>query len=223
MFTVSNGWKQAYPGAHFGVLIMKNVCNPSEHPELDSVKRELEADLRALFKDRSELKLLEPIRAYREYYKRFNKTYHVLQQLESVIFKDKPIPAVSALVESMFIEELRNSLLTAGHDWDLITEPITLDIAAGDENYTRMNGQNQIVKPSDMIVRDAKGIISSLIYGPDQRTRISRSTQNVFFTVYGVPGIGEMPVLQHLQGIEANVRVFAPLASTYLLKVYIAD
>ncbi len=223
MFTVSDDWRQTYPGAHFGILVIKNVCNPPQHPGLDNAKRELEADLRALFKDRSELKLLEPIRAYRQYYKQFNKTYHVLQQLDSVIFKSKPIPTVSALVESMFIEELRNSLLTAGHDLDLVEEPITLDVAVGHEDYTRLNGQNQIVKPKDMIIRDSKGIISSLIYGPDQRTRITHSTKNVLFTVYGVPGIGERPVTQHLQGIEANVRIFAPLASTDILKVYAAD
>jgi DNA/RNA-binding domain of Phe-tRNA-synthetase-like protein len=223
MFTVTSNWKQMYPGAHLGVLVMKNVANPSQHPKLDLVKRELEADLRALFKDRSELKLVEPIRAYRSYYSRFDKTYHVLQQLESVIFKGKQIPAVSALVECMFIEELRNSLLTAGHDFDLVKAPVTLDVATKDEHYTRLNGQDQTVKPDDMIIKDSIGIISSLIYGPDQRTRITHSTHNVLFTVYGVPGIGSKIVTQHLEGIEANVKIVAPEASTDLLKIYGTD
>jgi len=223
MLTVTSNWKQTYPGAHFGVLVMKNVCNPPQHPGLDLVKRELEADLRVLFRDRSELKLLDSIKAYQSYYKHFNKTYHVLQQLESVIFKKKPIPTVSAIVECMFIEELRNSLLTAGHDLDLVNAPVTLDIATGDEDYTRLNGRDQIVKPEDMIVKDLKGVISSLIYGPDQRTRITHSTCNVLFTVYGVPGIGEKMVTQHLQGIETNVKIIAPQASTDILKVYGSD
>lgn len=223
MFTVTSNWKQTYPGAHLGILVMKNVCNPTQHPKLDLVKRELEADLRALFTDRSELKLLEPVRAYRNYYSRFDKTYHVLQQLESVIFKGKPIPAVSALVECMFIEELRNSLLTAGHDFDLVKAPVTLDVARDDEHYTRLNGQDQAVKPNDMIIKDSMGIISSLIYGPDKRTRITHSTHNVLFTVYGVPGISAKMVTQHLEGIEANVKVVSPEASTDLLKVYGTD
>jgi DNA/RNA-binding domain of Phe-tRNA-synthetase-like protein len=223
MFTVTSNWKQMYPGAHLGVLVMTNVANPPQHPKLDLVKRELEADLRALFKDRSELKLVEPVRAYRIYYSRFDKTYHVLQQLESVIFKGKPIPAVSALVECMFIEELRNSLLTAGHDFDLVRAPVTLDVAREDEHYTRLNGQDQTAKPDDMIIRDSIGIISSLIYGPDQRTRITHSTHNVLFTAYGVPGISAKMVTQHLEGIEANVKVVAPEASTDLLKIYGTD
>lgn len=220
MLTATNEWKQSYPDAHFGILVMRNVANPDQHPELNRIKMELEADLRALFKDRKELKLLEPIRAYQNYYKKFNKTYHVLQQLDSVVFKYRPIPIVAALVESMFIEELRNSLLTAGHDLDLVETPIWLDSARGDENYKRLNGQNQIVKPKDMILKDSKGVISSLIYGPDQRTKITRTTSNVLFTVYAVPGIGRNMIIQHLQGIEANVKIIAPQASTYLLKIY---
>ncbi|MCX5874183.1 MAG: phenylalanine--tRNA ligase beta subunit-related protein [Deltaproteobacteria bacterium] len=223
MLTVTNNWKKTYPGAHCGILVMNNVSNPLQHAGLDRVKREIEADLRALFKDRSELKLLEPIRAYQSYYKEFNKTYHVLQQLESVIFKGKPIPTVSALVESMFIEELRNLLLTAGHDLDSVEAPVTLDVAKGDEDYTLINGRDQIVKPRDMILKDLKGVISSVLYGPDQRTRITPSTSNVLFVVYAVPGISEKMVTQHLQGIEANVKIIAPQAFTYILKVYGTD
>ena len=120
MFRVSADWKRAYPGAHVGILAMRNVINPSRHPELDQQKEELETDLRTLFKEPDSLKSLGPIKAYQAYFKRFKKTYHVFQQLESVIFKGKPIPQVAALVEAMFMEELRNTLLTAGHDLDVV-------------------------------------------------------------------------------------------------------
>ncbi len=38
MFRVSADWKRAYPGAHVGILAMRNVINPSRHPELDQQK-----------------------------------------------------------------------------------------------------------------------------------------------------------------------------------------
>ena len=60
------------------------------------------------------------IQAYAAYYERFNKTYHVQLQLESVALKGKSIPRVSALVEAMFMAELENLLLTAGHDLDVV-------------------------------------------------------------------------------------------------------
>lgn len=223
MLTVTNDWKQTYPGAHFGMLVMRDVSNPTLHAGLDRVKAELESELRARFKDRSELKLLEPVRAYQTYYKKFDKTFHILQQLDSLIFKGKPIPSVAGLVESMFIEELRNALLTAGHDLESVEVPVTLDVARGDEKYIRINGKDQIVKSRDMVLKDSRGIISSVLYGPDQRTSIRPSTTDVLFTVYSVPGIAEKKVVEHLQGIEANVKMIAPRAFTDIREIYGTD
>jgi DNA/RNA-binding domain of Phe-tRNA-synthetase-like protein len=220
MFRVSDDWKKAYPGAHAGILAMRNVINPTGHPELDRQKEELETDLRTLFKERDSLKSLGPIKAYQAYFKRFKKTYHVFQQLESVIFKGKSIPQVAALVEAMFMEELRNTLLTAGHDLDVVKTPLTLDIAKGNEKYIRMSGQEQLLKAGDMMIADSVGVVSSVIYGPDRRTMITADTKRVLFTVYAVPGIGAQAVRQHLKGIEANIRLVSLDAQLELLEVY---
>ncbi len=220
MFRVSADWKRAYPGAHAGILAMRNVINPTRHPELDHQKEELETDLRTLFKEPDSLKSLGPIKAYQAYFKRFKKTYHVFQQLESVIFKGKPIPQVAALVEAMFMEELRNMLLTAGHDLDAVKTPLILDTAKGNEKYIRMNGQEQVLKAGDMMIADSVAVISSVIYGPDRRTMITADTKRVLFTVYAVPGIGAQAVRQHLEGIEANIRLVSRDAQLELLEVY---
>jgi len=220
MFRVSDDWKRAYPGAHAGILAMSNVINPSRHAELDQQKEELETDLRTLFKEPDSLKSLGPIKAYQAYFKRFKKTYHVFQQLESVIFKGKPIPQVAALVEAMFMEELRNMLLTAGHDLDAVQIPLKLDSAKGNEKYIRMNGQEQVLKAGDMMIADSVGVVSSVIYGPDRRTMITADTKRVLFTVYAVPGIGAQAVRQHLEGIEANIRLVSPDAQLEQLEVY---
>jgi DNA/RNA-binding domain of Phe-tRNA-synthetase-like protein len=222
MLIVSEDWSRAYPDAHVGILAMRKVINPASHPALDDEKRALEDDLRTLFKNPEELKSVEPIRSYQAYYKHFKKTYHVQAQLVSVAFKGKGIPKVAALVEAMFMEELRNMLLTAGHDLDLIEPPLSLNVARETEAYVRLNGQEQMLKAGDMTISDAHGIISSIIYGPDRRTMIRPDTTSVLFTVYGVPGVGEHQVHQHLQGIERNVRLVIPSAETHIIKVYSA-
>jgi DNA/RNA-binding domain of Phe-tRNA-synthetase-like protein len=220
MLSVSNEWKSAYPGAHVGILLMERVSNPERHPELDRQKEDLEADLRALFKDPAELKTTEPIKSYQNYYKRFKKTYHVLHQVQSVVFKGKSIPRVAGLVEAMFMAELRNMLLTAGHDMALVREPLRLDVATGVEKFVCMNGKDQTLKPGDMYIRDEEGIISSVLCGPDRRTMIRPSTSTVLFAVYAVPGVGKQALLQHLQGIEASVKLMAPEARTGHLEIY---
>ncbi|MBI4961663.1 MAG: hypothetical protein HY913_00145 [Desulfomonile tiedjei] len=220
MLTISNEWRQTYPDARIGILAMNNVSNPDSHPMLDKEKADLETDLRTLFKGEASLKSLEPIRTYQAYYKRFRKTYHVQHQLESVVFKGKPIPRVAALVEAMFMEELRNSLLTAGHDLDLVQTPIGVGVAKGDEKYVRLNGQEQILKTGDIKISDSQGVIGCIIYGPDRRTMIRPSTRRAMFVVYGVPGVAEKPIFQHLQGIEANVKLVSPDAQVELMKVF---
>jgi len=220
LLTVSDEWKRLYPDAHVGILIMNGVSNPAVHPDLDREKKQLEEDLRTLFRDEKQLKSQDTVKAYQSYYKRFKKTYHVQQQVQSVCFKGKSIPAVAALVEAMFMAELRNMLLTAGHDLEVAEPPLRLDVAKGEETFVRINGTEQILKAGDMFIADRQGIISSVIYGPDQRTRIRATTRKVCFSVYAVPGVGERAASQHLEGIEAYVRLFCPNAEVELLKVY---
>ena len=225
MFFVCEGWKTTYPGAAVGILALRDVANPAQHPELERRKEELESQLRSQFGgyDRADLRALPTLQAYHNYYKRFKKTYHVQLQLESVVFKGKSIPRVAALVEAMFMAELKNLLLTAGHDLDVLQTPVKLDISDGTELYIKINGQEQILKADDMMIADAQGVISSVLYGPDQRTRITSETQGVLFTVYAPPGIGEEMVRQHLQDIRENVTLVAPEARVDMLEVFCAD
>lgn len=225
MLIISEAWKKAYPGAAAGILAVSQVLNPEGHAALDERKVALENELRQRYSgfDRSMLRELPILKAYHAYYKRFEKTYHVQLQLESLVFKDKPIPRVAALVECMFMSELKNLLLTAGHDGDSLVLPLRLEVATGDERYTLYNGQEQALKPGDMYIADGQGVISSVIYGPDQRTRIHSETQRAVFTVYAPPGIGEGAVWEHLRDMEANLHLVAPRAKTEMMDVYAAD
>jgi len=116
--------------------------------------------------------------------------------------------------------EMQDLLLTAGHDLDGLSLPLTLDVATGTERYTLLRGEEQTLKAGDMMIRDGKGIISSIIYGPDQRTQITPATRNVVFTVYAPPRINERTVSDHLQHIKENIMIFAPQAQVELLSVY---
>jgi DNA/RNA-binding domain of Phe-tRNA-synthetase-like protein len=232
MLLVSDAWKTTYPGAAVGILAMREVANPERHPLLEQRKEELENGLRARFvphtgyfagQDRAALKELPILQAYEAYYKRFKKTYHVQLQLESVVFKGKSIPRVAALVEAMFMAELKNLLLTAGHDLDALQLPVKLDVAKGEERYLRINGQEEQLKAGDMFIADGQGVMSSVLYGPDSRTRIAPATRRVLFSVYAPPGIGPEAVSQHLLDIQSNVLIIAPDAQVEVMQVYFAE
>jgi DNA/RNA-binding domain of Phe-tRNA-synthetase-like protein len=222
MFEVTSAWKFAYPEACAGVLVMRAVSNPAHDPALESRKAALEEGLRSQFsgQDRSTIASHPILRAYGDYYRQFKKTYHIQLQLESIVLKGRSIPSVAALVEAMFMAEMKDMLLTAGHDLDSLHLPLTLDVATGSERYTLLRGEEQVLKAGDMMISDQIGVISSILYGPDQRTQINPDTHNVIFTVYAPPGIDEQTATQHLQGIKDNVALFAPQAQVELLKVY---
>ena len=224
-FMVSDEWKATYPRAAVGILAMRGVSNPDRHSVLDERKEELEHQLRSKYSgfDRAALKALPTIQAYNGYYKLFKKTYHVQLQLESVVNKGKSIPHVATLVEAMFMAELKNLLLTAGHDSDVLQAPLGIDVADGSEIYTRINGKEQTLKMGDMMIADAQGVISSVLYGPDHRTRITSNTKGAAFTVYAPPGIGEKAVYEHLQDIRSNVSIVTPEAEVELMNVYCAE
>ncbi|HEX8990504.1 MAG TPA: phenylalanine--tRNA ligase beta subunit-related protein, partial [Anaerolineales bacterium] len=224
MFRPSDDWKKAYPEAHAGVLVLREAANPPHDAGLANRKAALEESLRLRYagQDRAALLRNPTLRAYDEYYKRFKKTYHVQLQLESILFKGKSIPNVAALVESMFMAEMDGLLLTAGHDLDVLHLPLTLDIATGKESYTLLRGEEQVPKAGDMMIRDGEGIVSSVIYGPDQRTQVTAGTRSAVFTIYAPAGIQPLDVSRQLEAIRDNVLVIAPKARVELLEVYAA-
>jgi DNA/RNA-binding domain of Phe-tRNA-synthetase-like protein len=160
--------------------------------------------------------------AYAAYYKRWGQRYHVALQLESVAQKGKAIPQVAALVEAMFVAELRNQILTAGHDLDALAPPVRMDSGTGDEGYETPRGDLFTVKTGDMYVADGRGVLSSVIGGPARYGRIGPETTAALFVAYGVPGVPVEAMAAHLAEIEALVRSFSPTATPLLQQTIVA-
>jgi DNA/RNA-binding domain of Phe-tRNA-synthetase-like protein len=198
---------------------MDGVANPEGHPLLERRRAELEAQLRSRYAglDRAGLKALPVLQAYAAYYKRFGKTYHLQLQLESVVLKGRPIARAAALVQAMFTAELDSLLLTAGHDLAALRGRLSAEAASGQESYTLLGGQPQQLKAGDMCIRDQEGILSSVLYGPDQRTRLTARTTGVLYTVYVPAGIQRQAVMEHLERLQADVLLAAPSAQLRFL------
>jgi DNA/RNA-binding domain of Phe-tRNA-synthetase-like protein len=214
LLTVDERWRVEHAGAAVGVLAIRGVANPASHPGLNEAAAALEADLRARLgeTDRDTLRATPPLPAYAAYYKRWGQRYHVGMQLESVAQKGKSIPRVAALVEAMFIAELRNLLLTAGHDLDAVALPVRLSSGEG-EPFRGPSGAELTVKPGDMFTTDAAGrVLSAIVTGPSDLARIGPDTTAALFVVYAPPGIDPSHVAAHLDEIERNARLIAPEA-----------
>jgi DNA/RNA-binding domain of Phe-tRNA-synthetase-like protein len=147
----------------------------------------------------------------------------VRAQWESVALNGKSIPSRAALVEAMFMTELKNLILTAGHDLSAVARPVRVGVTEEGDRYVLMNGNEKALSAGDMMMVDGEGVIASVVYGPDRRTRISPETREVLFVAYAPAGVGEDAVRRHLDDLCANVVLVAPEALTDVSAVLPAD
>ncbi len=220
---VTDRWHDTFSGGHVGVLLVENVDNTKRTTSLEGRKQEVAQRLRERFAGSSRADLLElnVLRAYRDFYRGFGNTYHVQLQLESIAHKGKSLPNVSPLVDANFAAELETFVLTAGHDADTLEPPLVLGVAAGSEVFTAMNGSVKTLKPGDVTMSDARGVICTIICGQDERTPISTATRRALYVAYAPPGVPLGAAEQQLNLVCENVRLFAPEAVTEM-KVYVA-
>jgi DNA/RNA-binding domain of Phe-tRNA-synthetase-like protein len=199
-----------------GLLELSGVENIDPSLQLEDRKREIEARLRERYRgwSRRDFLSLPVMSAYERYYKRFDKTYHVQLQVESIVLKGKDLPRVSPLVDSNFMAEVDTLVLTAGHDVAKLQGPVVMDISREEDQITQMNGVTRVIRAGDMIMRDANGVSCSIIYGQDNRSAISSETSHVLYVAYAPTGVPAEAVGEQLRSIEANVRLFAPMAVT---------
>ena len=207
-------WRTTHTGAIIGILELSEVENAHPSPQLDERKRETEARLRTLYRGftRQDFLALPVMSAYERYYKRFDKTYHVQLQVESIVLKGKNLPDVSPLVDANFIAEVETLVLTAGHDVAKLQGQISIDVSKEGDQITQMNGTSRAIRAGDMIMKDANGINCSIIYGQDNRSPISSETSHVLYMAYAPSGVPAEIVDAQLQKIEENIRLFSPTA-----------
>ena len=96
---------------------------------------------------------------------------------------------ISPLVDANFAAELNTLILTAGHNANLLKDPVRIDTTEIGDEFTQMNGVLKPLIPGDMKMSDSDGIVCTIIYGQDQRTPISLKTRRVLYAAYAPPGV----------------------------------
>jgi DNA/RNA-binding domain of Phe-tRNA-synthetase-like protein len=209
-----------YPGTKMGILLMHNV-NPKAAADhaTDTASFYQAIQKRYDGVERATLKTMPPIEAYVAYYRQFKQNYHLLPQLESIVSGKMPRNARSPLLQAMFFTEIETMLLTAGHDLAQLKGQLTLQLASGKEKYQAISGKEVDAVKDDIILCDEQGVISSILRGPDHRSRITNLTQSALFTVYAPPYIDSERIQSHLTMLEARVKAFSVDAQTELCNV----
>ena len=146
---------------------------------------------------------------YVRYFKKYKKTYPVLQQVESWLLKGRPFPEYNPINSVTFLTELTTRVLLGTHDADRVEGPIRLYCPAEKGSFPGMRGEAHYY-PGDVTGRDDKGVVLSLIAGPDDRTCLHPDTRHVAFLFFGVPGVSAEELSSVQEKLMGYASVLAP-------------
>lgn len=211
-----------YPCTPFGILRVENFSpTPQGLQEFQKIKNQEIAEIRKKYSayDRKEFSKKDPIGShYVRYYKKFNKTYHVMHQLESIL-RGQEIQNGNPLVQILFLTELKHSILIACHDMDLTEGELTIGISREGETFLGAGEREVRLKDKDIILKDQKNILISIIYGQDHHTRITGETKNALYVVDGVPGLSKDAVEKTLEDITEYLHILDPQVKVVDMKI----
>lgn len=200
--------KTKYLEAIFGSMIVMNVPNCEKNEALEELKRIAEMEIREINVEKDSI-----LQSYKVYFKKWGKTYPVEFQIKTIKRGGK-LPQISVLVDSMFVAELKNRILTSGHDLDAIQGDLIFDVSKGGERYIMLNGKEQELKENDIILKDEEGILASVLYGLARRTSITFDTRNVLYLAWYPYGMDDRLIISHLNDVLSNLRAVFKFATS---------
>ena len=199
-----------------GLLSVKNFNPIADQSKFDTMVDQtimkINQEYGAL--SRKQLKKKAPIDTYAEYYKRYGNSYPVLGQLESFLKGDKQLETDIILLKVLLLTELESMLLMACHDMNAIKMPLTLERGLPDKEvqYVGISKREQKISAQDFYISDDEAIISSILKGPDYRTRVTANTKDALFMIYGPYEISplEVHIRQALDKLEKLLKACSP-------------
>lgn len=136
---------------------------------------------------RKQLKKIPPINLYSDFFRNFGYSYPVLAQLESVLKSPETFARSLPLLDILFITELSSMFLMACHDLDTLISPLTfykLDDNSEMKTLTSITQRELCLVSGDYCAEDQMGVITSVLKGPDYRTKVTKQTKNALYYIY---------------------------------------
>lgn len=125
----------------------------------------------------------------------------------------KGLPPANPFVRALLMSEVRTGILMGVQDSAAIKGPLICDVARQGESFPGMRGEIRC-QEGEIVLRDSDGIIATLLQGPDRRTRITKSTRDVAFFIFSVPGIDIADVNEGVDAVQSLLKPACNLMST---------
>jgi DNA/RNA-binding domain of Phe-tRNA-synthetase-like protein len=212
--TIADTIFDEYPDLIVGIVILHNIDNSQDRPEITGLLRAAEAALPGKFGDVPVIQ--HPyIAAWREAYRKFGakpRDYpSSVENLTRRVLNGAQIAHINNLVSLYNTISLRYILPVGGEDLDKITGDVLLTRAGNDEPAMILLGEKEArtPHPGEIIYKDDVGAICRRWNWKEaDRTKLTRETRNAFLVIETLP-----PVTHDI--VETAIHELADLLKEY--------
>lgn len=184
--TITEAYRRRFPDLPFGIGTIRDCAYFEKSEPFKLYKREL---LRKMKRKANLLEIEERINLYDRFFQEWGYACPLPGHFKKVIHMGFPI--VNLYIDTHIIAEMCHGILMAIQDLDRFEGSWRLDLAEEGETFEAVSGKRITCKRDEIVLRDEKGIVCSLFQGPDFKTRIDPSSQNIVVYVFAAPGIVE--------------------------------
>ena len=163
-------------------------------PDLDALKAELEARLRAQHAADA-LKDEPRVRAYRAFFWRLGidptKVRPASEALVRKVVRGRPLPTINTAVDALNVASIETNVAFAAFDMDLLHGDLTLRYARQGEQFLGIGMEGPItLEGKELVIDDTSALVAVYPYRDADATKLTTRTTSCMLLGCGVPGVG---------------------------------
>lgn len=198
-FKIDNQIFEKYPELNIGVVLVRGIDNQGESKEIMAMIKNKSEEIKENYTLES-LKQDPKIIAWQEAFRTFGakpkKHSSSIENLYRMVLEGVELRHINKLVDIYNFISLKHMVPVGGDDIDKIEGGITLRLAKGDENFTRLNS-NEMDHPKEgeVIYADDKEVLCRRWNWREcDKSKMTAETKNVMLVVEGLPPVTKQDV-----------------------------
>lgn len=192
--TITDAYRQRFPDLAFGIGTIQDCTYFGKTEAFKLFKREL---LRRMRRRANLAQIEERIALYAQFFEEWGYPCPLPGHFKRAV--DMGFPIVNLYIDTHIIAEMSHGILMAIQDLSRFQGAWRLDLADEGETFQGVSGAGIFCKEQEIVLRDEGGIVCSLFQGPDFRTKVDASTQDIVVYVFTAPGVQGENVLNGIR------------------------
>ena len=194
LLTLTDAYRQRFPNLAFGIGTIQSCTYFEKSESFKLFKRDL---LRKMRRRANLAQIEERINRYDRFFKEWGYPCPLPGHFKRTV--EMGFPIVNLYIDTHIIAEMYHGILMAIQDLDRFEGEWKLDLAQEGETFQGVSGKMIRCKEDEIVLRDGEGMVCSLFQGPDFKTRVVPTSENITVYVFAAPGIQEEQVSNGLQ------------------------